>query len=63
MVHFPKYKLAIVIDELGHGNRNIEESTKKILIDEFSNKLLGLEFKSHNSIKTKCLKFVVKNIL
>ena len=40
-----------------------EESTKKSLVDELSNKLLRLEFKSDNSIKTKCLKYVVKNIL
>ena len=38
-----------------------EESAKKSLIDEISNKLLRLEFKSNNSIKTKCLKYVVKN--
>ena len=30
-----------------------EESTQKSLIDELSNKLLRLEFKSNNSIKTK----------
>ena len=40
-----------------------EESTKKPLIDELSNKLLRLEFKSNNSIKTQCLKYVVKKIL
>ena len=40
-----------------------EKSTKKCLIDELSNKLLRLEFKSNNSIKTKCLKYVVKKIL
>ena len=40
-----------------------QESTKKSLIDELSNKLLRLEFKSDNSIKTKCLKYVVKKIL
>ena len=40
-----------------------EKSTKISLIDEFSNKLLSLEFKSNNSIKTKCLKYVVKKIL
>ena len=110
--YFPKHKLAIEIDELPPGDRNIdkevsrrkaikkeldcefnrinpakekfdvfaeiskiqnffvgankkltEESTKKILIDEISNKLLGLEFKSNNFIKTKCLKYVVKSIL
>ena len=41
----------------------IEESTKKYLIDKVSNKLLRLEVKSNNSIKTKCLKYVVKKIL
>ena len=40
----------------------IKKSTKKSLIDELSNKLLRLEFKSNNSIKTKCLKYVVKHI-
>ena len=41
----------------------IDESTKKSLIDEISNKLLGFEFKSNNSIKAKCLKYVFKKIL
>ena len=40
-----------------------KKSTKKPLIDELSNKLLGLEFKPNNFIKTKCLKYVVKKIL
>ena len=40
-----------------------EESTRKSLIDKLSNKLLRLEFKSNNAIKTKCLKYVVKIIL
>ena len=39
-----------------------EESTKKSLIDELSNNLLRLDFKSNNSIKTNCLKYVVKHI-
>ena len=37
-----------------------EESTKKSLIDKLSDKLLRLEIKSNNSIKTNCLKHVVK---
>ena len=37
---------------------SIKKSTKKV--DKLSNKLLRLEFKSNNSIKTKCLKHVVK---
>ena len=40
-----------------------EKSTKKFLIDGIPNKLLILEFKKDNSIKTKCLKYVVKEIL
>ena len=36
------------------------ESTKKSMVDRFSIRLLELEFKSNNSIKTKCLKYTVK---
>ena len=39
-----------------------EESTKISLMEELSKRLLGLELKSNNSIKTKCLKYVVKRI-
>ena len=45
------------------NKKSTEESTKIYLVDEPSNKLLRLEFKSDNSIKTKCLKCVVKKIL
>ena len=38
-------------------------STKISLIDDLSKRLLELEFKSNYSIKLKCLKWVVKNIL
>ena len=38
-------------------------STKKSLIDDLSKRLLELEFKQHNPIKSKCLKWIVKNIL
>ena len=40
-----------------------EKSTKEYLIDELSKRLLGLEFKKNNSIKSKALKHIVKNIL
>ena len=33
------------------------------MIDRLSIRLLELEFKSNNSIKSKCLKYVVKIIL
>ena len=38
------------------------KSTKKSLIDDLSKRLLELEFKSNHSIKSKCLKWIVKNI-
>ena len=37
--------------------------TKKLLIDDFSKTLLELKFKSNHPIKSKCLKWMVKNIL
>ena len=40
-----------------------KKQTKKSLIDDLSKRLLELEFKSNDSIKSKCLKWVVKNIL
>ena len=43
--------------------KSTKKLAKKSLIEELSNKLLRLEFKSNNSIKTKCLKYVVKKIL
>ena len=43
--------------------KQTEKSTKKSLINDFSKRLLGLEFKSNHSIKSKCLKFVVVKIL
>ena len=36
--------------------KQTEKSTKKSLIDDLSKQLLRLEFKSNNSIKSKCLK-------
>ena len=34
-------------------------STKKLLIDDISKRLLELEFKPNHSIKSKCLKWIV----
>ena len=42
---------------------HIKQSTKNYLIDKFSKRLLGLEFKSNHSMKSKILKRVVKNVL
>ena len=43
--------------------KQTNESTKKSLIDDLSKRLLELEFEKHNSIKSKCLKWIAKNIL
>ena len=43
--------------------KQTEKSTKKSLIDYLSKRLLELEFKSNHSIKSKCLKWIVKKIL
>ena len=47
--------------------RHTKESNKKLnkisLIEKISLRLLELEFKSNNSIKTKCLKWIVKKVL
>ena len=39
---------------------SIKNSSKNTLIDELSDKLLRLKFKSNNSIETKCLKYIAK---
>ena len=53
--------------ELGRIQNYIIESTKKLaeksLIDEISKRPSGLEFKSNNFTKTKCLKYIAKHIL
>ena len=45
------------------STKETKVSTKKSLIDDLSKRLLKLEFKSNHSIKSKCLKWIVKNIL
>ena len=40
-----------------------EKSTKKSLIEGISKRMLELEFKLNHSIKSKCLKWIVKKIL
>ena len=44
-------------------HRHIKKSTQKSLIYDLWKRLLELEFKQHNTIKSKCLKWIVKNIL
>ena len=44
-------------------HRHIKKSTQKSLIYDLWKRLLELEFKQHNTIKSKYLKWIVKNIL
>ena len=44
-------------------NQQTKQSTKKTLIGNISMRLLGLKFKSDNTLKSKAMKYIVKNIL
>ena len=64
----PNFKINKAINEIyRHIKQSIkkqtEESTKKSKIDVLSRELLEFKFKQHNAIKSKCLKWIVKNIL
>ena len=49
-----------IFKEINKIRRHIKKSSKKSLIGKISKRLLELEFKSNHSIKSKCLKWVVK---
>ena len=46
-----------------HIRKTNKKLNKKTLIEKLSIRLLSLEFKSNDSVKTKCLRYVVKKIL
>ena len=56
-------------EELRTGNEELRTENeelrkdKKSLIDKISKRLLELKFEKHNSIKSKCFKWIVKKIL
>ena len=52
-----------IFNEISLIHNQIVESKEKSLLERISDRLLSLEFKSDNSIKTKCLKSVVEKIL
>ena len=56
----PDEKNFNIFKEINKIQRHIKKSTKKSLIDDLSKRLLELEFKSNQSIKSKCLKWIVK---
>ena len=43
-----------------HIIKSTKKPTKKLLIDDLSKRLLVFEFKTNHSIKSKCLKCIVK---
>ena len=47
-------------EKFRHIKQSSNQLTKKILIDKVSMRLLGLNFKSDNTIKSKAIKCVVK---
>ena len=52
-----------IFKEINKIHRHIKKSSKKSLIDKISKRLLELEFVYDHSIKSKCLKWIVKKIL
>ena len=59
----PDRKNFNVFKEINKIHRHVKKSTKKSLINDLSKRLLELEFKSNISIKSKCLKWIVKKLL
>ena len=59
----PDEKHLNILKEINKIHRHIKRTTKKSLIDDLSRGLLELEFKSTHSIKSQCLKWIVKKIL
>ena len=59
----PDEKNFNIFKEINKIHRNIKKSTKKLLIDDLSKRLLGLEFISNHPIESKYLKWIVTKIL
>ena len=52
-----------IFKEINKIHRHIKKLSKKSLIDKISKRLLEIEFMYDRSIKSKCLKWIVKKIL
>ena len=59
----PDEKKFNIFKEINKIHRHIKKLTKKSLIDDLSKRLLEQEFNSNHSIKSKCLKWIVKKVL
>ena len=58
-----KNSTLFIFREINKMQQYIKKSTKNLLIDDLSKRLLEIEFKSNHLIKSKCLKWIVKNVL
>ena len=57
-------EISIIQIFIAESNKKLtKKSTKKSMIDRLSIRLLELEFKSNNSVKTECLKYIVRKVL
>ena len=59
----PDEKDFSIFKEINKIHRHIKKSSRKYLIDRISKRLLQLEFKLNHSIKSKCLKWIIRKIL
>ena len=58
-----KNSTLFIFREINKMQQYIKKSPKNLLIDDLSKRLLEIEFKSNHLIKSKCLKWIVKNVL
>ena len=56
----PNEKKFNIFKEINKIHRHVRKPTKKLLINDLLKRLLELEFKSNNAMKSKCLKWIVK---
>ena len=52
-----------IFKEINKIHRDIKKSSKESLIDKISKRMLELEFVHNHSIKSRCLKWIVRKIL
>ena len=52
-----------IFKEINKIHRHIKRSSRESLIDKISKRMLELEFVHNHSIKSKCLKWIVRKIL
>ena len=59
----PNEKNFNIFREINKIHRRVKKLTKNLVVDDLSERLLELKFKSNHSIKSRLLKWIVKNIL